>query len=131
MPELLSEQWFAEVERLAERYGNIPLSDKARDTLINISVNRGADNVPLRLEGGQFKRGHSAEAKTTVTLPIREFMTVFIENDPKAGMEAFMQKKMTAEGDMAPLMDLQWIEMTAEQKEMQAALVSLSQLPNS
>ncbi len=129
MPELLSEQWFGEVERLAERYGNIPLSDKARDTLINISVGTDAGDVALRMEGGQFKRGHSPEAKTAVTLPIREFMTVFVENDPKAGMEAFMQKKMKVEGDMAPLMDLQWIEMTGEQRAMQAELAGLSELP--
>jgi hypothetical protein len=129
MPELLSEQWFTEIENLAKLYANIPVPDQTRKTLINISAINGKESILLRLEGGQFKRGHSAAAKTTVTLPIREFMRIFIENDAKAGMDAFIKKHMKVEGDIVQLIELQWIEMNDEQRALQAAIVGLSELP--
>lgn len=129
MTRFLSDSWFKKIGKIKERYKDIPVANEMLGMVINVTVNCGdGQKVDLNLAEGFFEKGHNGEAKTTVVVTENVFKKVFIENDPEAGMVAFMNKEMEIDGDLDQLMQMQWVEMTPDQKEMQREIIGISSL---
>ena len=122
MPEaFLSEAWFNEVEKLRDE-APAP-TGAAADLVLNITVTGGPEgDVDVRMDKGQFERGHMDGAPTKLTVPYDVARSIFIEGNQQAGMQAFMSGQIKVEGDMTKLMAMQGGAPTPEQQAFQQKL---------
>jgi hypothetical protein len=51
--------------------------------------------------------GHMDDAEVKITVPYSVARAIFVENNPQAGMQAFMAGQIKVEGDMTKLMAMQ------------------------
>ncbi|HEX7167280.1 MAG TPA: SCP2 sterol-binding domain-containing protein [Acidimicrobiales bacterium] len=126
MPEaFLSEAWFNEVEKLRDE-APAP-TGAAADLVLNITVTGGPEgDVDVRMDKGQFERGHGEGAPTKLTVPYDVARQIFIEGNQQAGMQAFMSGQIKVEGDMTKLMAMQGGAPTPEQQAFQQKLKDLT-----
>lgn len=109
MPQFLTDSWFEEVEKLRAQAGDIPVPDVVKNAVINVSVTghpEGGDKQ-VRMDGGEFKRGHAEGAPTKISVPYDVAKAMFIDGDQNAGMQAFMSGQIVIEGDMTVMMQMQ------------------------
>jgi len=52
----------------------------------------------------EFELGHVAEPDVTVTVDYATAKAIFVDQNPQAGMQAFMAGKVKVQGDLAKLM---------------------------
>jgi hypothetical protein len=108
MAQFLTDSWFEEVDEIRAQVGEIPVPDAIKDIVINIVVTGHPEgDKQVHLAGGEFKRGGAAAAPTTIKVPYAVAKAIFIDNDPNAGMQAFMAGQIVVEGDMGKMMQLQ------------------------
>jgi putative sterol carrier protein len=110
--QFLSDDWFAEVERLVAAN-----SDNAAPAHANVLVNLTITDTPFgderqlhmgAKEGqGAFAKGHADGADVTLTTDYATAKDVFVSGNPQAGMQAFMAGKVKVQGDMTKLMAAQ------------------------
>ena len=108
----LSDEWFAEVERLVAEHGNDATPPHA-----NVTVNLTVTDTPFGDERhlhmgaqdgqGAFAIGHADPADVTLTTDYATAKDVFVSGNPQAGMQAFMAGKVKVQGDMTKLMAAQ------------------------
>jgi putative sterol carrier protein len=108
----LSDEWFAEVERLVATHG-----DQAAPAHANVLVNLTITDTPFgderqlhmgAKEGqGAFAKRHADGADVTLTTDYATAKDVFVSGNPQAGMQAFMAGKVKVQGDITKLMALQ------------------------
>lgn len=122
----LSDPWFEAVEAL--RAEAPEPSPTVKDLVLNITVQGAPDgDCDVRLQAGQFRRGHADDAPTTVTVPYDIARKIFIDGDQQAGMQAFMSGQIKVTGDMTKLMAMQaGGPPTPEQQEFQKKLQALT-----
>ena len=100
----LSDAWLDEVEALEAP----PAAPGMGDLVLNIVVTGGPDgDRELHSAGGKFERGLVEGAPTKLTVPYDVAKKIFIDQDPQAGMQAFMSGQIKVEGDMSKLMSMQ------------------------
>ena len=121
----LSDAWFNEVEKIR---GEAPEpAAQMRDLKLNVVVTGGPDgDRDIRLDAGQFERGHVEGAPTKLTVPYDVAKAIFIDGDPQAGMQAFMSGKIKVEGDMSKVMAMQSMSPSPEQQAFQEKLKALT-----
>lgn len=121
----LSDAWFDEVEKIR---GEAPEpAAQMRDLKLNVVVTGGPDgDRDIRLDAGQFERGHVEGAPTKLTVPYDVAKAIFIDGDPQAGMQAFMSGKIKVEGDMSKVMAMQSMSPSPEQQAFQEKLKALT-----
>ncbi|MCU1427573.1 MAG: sterol transfer family protein [Actinomycetia bacterium] len=108
----LSDEWFAEVERLVSEHGNDAAPAHA-NVLVNLTITETpfGDERQLHMgakEGqGAFAKGHADGADVTLTTDYGTAKEVFVSGNPQAGMQAFMSGKVKVQGDMTKLMAAQ------------------------
>ncbi len=101
----LSDDWFAKVEEIMAELGEPPVSDAAKEILINVNIHSGPEGtVELRMEAGRLERGNADGAPTTLNVPYDVAYAMFIKNDQAVAMSAFMSGQIKVEGDMTKLM---------------------------
>jgi putative sterol carrier protein len=108
----LSDDWFAEVERLVNEN-----STDAAPAHANVLVNLTITDTPFGEERqlhmgakegqGAFAKGHADGADVTLTTDYSTAKDVFVSGNPQAGMQAFMAGKVKVQGDMTKLMAAQ------------------------
>ena len=108
----LSDNWFAEVDRLVAKHGNDTAPPHA-----NVTVNLTVTDTPFGDERhlhmgakdgqGAFAKGHADPADVTLTTDYATAKDVFVSGNPQAGMQAFMAGKVKVQGDMTKLMAAQ------------------------
>jgi putative sterol carrier protein len=120
MPQFLTDSWFEEVEKLRAQAGEIPVPDVVKNVVINISVTGHPEgDKQVRMDGGEFKRGHAEGAPTKISVPYDVAKAMFIDGDQNAGMQAFMSGQIVIEGDMTVMMQMQAAgEPSAEAKAL-------------
>ena len=120
MPQFLTDTWFEEVEKLRAQAGEIPIPDVVKNVVINVSVTGHPEgDKQVRMDGGEFKRGHAEGAPTKISVPYDVAKAMFIDGDQSAGMQAFMSGQIVIEGDMALMMQMQSAgEPSAEAKAL-------------
>jgi len=89
----------------------------------------GAFNGHMDTSDGEMKmdKGHLEGPDLTVTVDYETARAIFVEQNPQAGMQAFMSGKIKVEGDITKLMAMQntapdpgAIELAAKVKEITA-----------
>lgn len=106
MAQFLSDEWFAEVDRIRAEAGEEGAI--TGDLVLNIVVEEGPDgHIEIHSKGGQMERGLAADAPTTLRLPYAVAYAMFIKADQAAATQAFMSGQIKVEGDMSKLMALQ------------------------
>ena len=128
----LSDEWFAEVERLVGEHGTDAVPPHA-NVLVNLTITDTPFGEERYLhmgakEGqGAFSIGHADGADVTLTTDYATAKDVFVSGNPQAGMQAFMAGKIKFEGDMTKLMMMNAAQpdeaakaVAAEIKEMTA-----------
>ena len=118
MPAFLTDDWFANVEKLTAEAGDLNRPASLSNLALNLVVTGGEGTTELALDSGKIVKGASANAKTTLTLDAETLRKVFLEFDMAAAMQAFMTGKIKVQGDMSQLMALQTAKPSQEQKDL-------------
>lgn len=118
MPAFLTDDWFANVEKLTAEAGELNLPPALANLALNIVVTGAEGNTELALDSGKIQKGASANAKTTLNMDGETLRKVFLEFDMAAAMQAFMTGKIKVQGDMSSLMALQTAKPSQEQKDL-------------
>ena len=118
MPAFLTDDWFANVEKLTAEAGDLNLPASLSNLALNLVVTGGEGTTELALDSGKIVKGASANAKTTLTLDAETLRKVFLEFDMAAAMQAFMTGKIKVQGDMSQLMALQTAKPSQDQKDL-------------
>ena len=106
----LSEEWIVQVTTLQAEYRDrMPApSVKMRMNQVITAVPFGGGELRMHIDSSTgtatFGVGHVEEADVTVTTDYATAKMLFVENNQQAAMQAFMQGKIKAVGDMAKLM---------------------------
>ncbi|NHC02542.1 SCP2 sterol-binding domain-containing protein [Acinetobacter sp. 187] len=118
MPAFLTDDWFANVEKLTNEAGDLNLPPSLANLALNLVVTGTEGTTELALDSGKIVKGSSANAKTTLNLDADTLRKVFLEFDMAAAMQAFMTGKIKVQGDMSQLMALQTAKPSQEQKDL-------------
>lgn len=104
----LSDGWFDEVAKITEAAGDLEIADAVKDIEINLEVRDGPDGtIEAHIAGGVFGKGLRPAAPTKLKVPFDVARKIFIDQDPNAGMQAFMSGQIQVEGDMSKMMAMQ------------------------
>ena len=111
----LSEEWIAEVRKLGDEAraegggAKIPHAVKMNQVITDVPFGDGTINAHMDTSSGEMEMdtGHIDGADLTVTLDYDTAKAIFVDQNPQAGMQAFMAGKIKIEGDMTKLMVMQ------------------------
>lgn len=111
--EFLSPEWTEEARKIQEEFSDRPLVTGVAMRM-NLVVNEvpfgdGTLDAHLDTSEGQLvlDTGHLEEPDLTVTLDYGTAKAILVDQDPQAGMQAFMAGRIKVQGDMAKLLALQ------------------------
>ncbi len=128
MAVFLSNEWFAEVEKLTQLSGNLEVPASLASIILNISVSGTAQGqVDMCLNGGRFEQGHNSQGSTKMSLPVDLARRIFVEDDKSAGMQGFMSGQIRVEGDMSKLMAMQSARPSEQQKKLLAEIRAITE----
>jgi putative sterol carrier protein len=104
--EFLSDGWFdAAAAVIAEHANDGP---PAPNLVMNLEVEDGGKTTKFHMgsrDGAtMFGKEHTDGADLTLSTDIDTARAVFVDNNPAAGMQAFMSGKVRIQGDMTKLM---------------------------
>jgi len=109
----LSDEWMTEARAIRERYaGQTPPVTtvlKINQVVTDAPFGDGTVHSHLDTSSGEMvmELGHLDDADVTVTTDYATAKTIFVDQDPAAGMQAFLAGKITVQGDMMKLMAMQ------------------------
>lgn len=108
----LSESWTAEANRIREEHRGrtAPAAQSVRMNQIvtDVPFAEGTILAHMDTSSGELvmDTGHLDHPDVTVTVNDATAKAMFVDNNPQAGMQAFMAGKVKVEGDMGKLMAL-------------------------
>ena len=102
----LSDEWFdAAAKVIAEHANDGP---PAPNLVMNLEVEDGTNKTEFHMGSRDgttmFGKGHTDGADLTLSTDLETARAVFVDNNPAAGMQAFMSGKVRIQGDMTKLM---------------------------
>ena len=109
----LSDEWLAEAKNIREEFrGKTPPvahTVKMNQIITDVPFGDGTVNAHLDTSGGdvELDLGHLDNADLTVTLDYETAKAIIVDQNPQAGMQAFMAGKIKVQGDMTKLMAMQ------------------------
>ena len=103
----LSDEWLAEVKKLADEAGAAGGAMPAGVQLNMVVTGGPQGDRELHLEKGTFAGGLIDGAPTKLTVPYSVARAMFVEGNQQAAMQAFMSGQIKVEGDMTKLMAMQ------------------------
>lgn len=109
----LSDEWLAEARKIREEYSGktSPPAHAIRmnQVITDVPFGEGTINAHMDTSAGEVEMdlGHLETADVTVTLDYDTARAIFVEQNPQAGMQAFMAGKIKVQGDMTKLMAMQ------------------------
>ena len=114
MPQpFLSDEWFDEAKAIREKYAGqgTPMGHQIKMNQIITDVPFGEGELKLYVDtstgGIVMAKGQLDDADVTVTTDYETARKIFVDQDPQAGMQAFMSGKIKVQGDMMKLMQMQ------------------------
>ena len=69
-------------------------------------------DMEMHLANGVFDRGHVDDAPTKATVPYDVARALFVDGNPQAAMQAFMNGQLRIEGDISKIMAVQGAAMS-------------------
>ncbi len=116
MPQFLSEEWINAAREIRLKYADqappfphkITMNQVITDVPEGVSAD-GEVKVYMDSSSGQMELelGQLEEADVTISTDYDTARKIFVEQDPQAGMQAFMSGKIKITGDMTKLMMMQ------------------------
>ena len=107
----LSDAWLDDVEKLGAEAP--PVTGPAADLVLNVVVPDTPDGArELNMQAGKFGRGLVDSAPTKVTIPYDVAKAMFVDGNPQAAMQAFMNGQLRIEGDISKIMVVQGAAMS-------------------
>jgi putative sterol carrier protein len=109
----LSEEWMTEARAIRERYADqiskVTQPVKINQVVTDVPFGEGTVKSYLDTSSGEvvMELGELDDADATVTTDYATAKALFVDQDPAAGMQAFMAGKITVQGDMMKLMAMQ------------------------
>ena len=109
----LSEEWMNEARAIRERYADqiakVTQPVKINQVVTDVPFGEGTVKSYLDTSSGEvvMELGELDDADATVTTDYVTAKAIFVDQDPAAGMQAFMAGKITVQGDMMKLMAMQ------------------------
>ena len=109
----LSDEWMAAAKAIREEYAGkaAPMAHSVRmnQVITEVPFGEGTINAHMDTSSGemQMDTGHIDAPDVTVTLDYDTAKAIFVEQNPQAGMQAFMAGKIKVAGDMTKLMAMQ------------------------
>ena len=122
----LSEEWMAEARAIRERYAGqtskVTQSLKINQVVTAVPFGEGTVESYLDTSSGDvvMDLGRLEDADVTVTTDYETAKSIFVEQDPAAGMQAFLGGKIVVQGDMMKLMAMQ-VAMPTDDASQQIA----------
>jgi putative sterol carrier protein len=102
----LSDEWFDAAKKVIDEHAND--GPPAPNLVMNLEVEDGGSKTEFHMgsrDGNtMFGKGHSDSADLTLSTDLETARAVFVDNNPAAGMQAFMSGKVRIQGDMTKLM---------------------------
>ena len=109
----LSEEWIAAAKGVREEFAGktAPPAHKVKMNMVITEVPFGEGTVNAHMdtsgEDVAMDLGHLEGEDLTVTVDYATAKAIFIDQNPQAGMQAFMAGKIKVQGDMTKLMAMQ------------------------
>lgn len=109
----LSDEWIAEARRIHDEYrgrgAEVPLEVRMNLIVTEVPFGDGTLDAHADTSSGELEidTGHIDGAEVTLTLDYDTARAILVEQDPQAGMQAFMGGRIKVQGDMTKLMVLQ------------------------
>jgi putative sterol carrier protein len=109
----LTDEWVEQAKKVREEFagkGNPPAHAVRMNQIItDVPFGDGTVNAHLDTSGGdvELDLGHLDNADLTVTLDYETAKAIIVDQNPQAGMQAFMAGKIKVQGDMTKLMAMQ------------------------
>jgi len=109
----LSDEWMAEAKAIRQKYAGqgtpIPHKIKMNQVITGVPFGDGEVKLHMDTSSGEvvLEKGHIDDAEVTVTTDYDTAKAIFVEQNPQAGMQAFMAGKIKVQGDMTKLMAMQ------------------------
>ena len=106
----LSDEWLHEAKAIRDKYAGqgTPIGHKIKMNQVITGVPFGESELQLYMDtsAGEIvmEKGHLTDADVTVTTDYETARKIFVDQDPQAGMQAFMSGKIKVQGDMTKLM---------------------------
>lgn len=111
--EFLSQEW-VEAARKIQEESEAPASPPAHAVKMNLCITEvpfGDSDIEAHLDTSSGETsmdlGHMEGPDLTVTVDYATAKAIFIDQNPQAGMQAFMAGKVKVQGDMTKLMVMQ------------------------
>ena len=112
MAEFLSDEWLEEAHKIRDEFAG-KTAPPAQEVKINLNVTAvpfGDGTVLAHLDttngDAEIATGHLDDATTTLTTDYATAKAVFVDQNPQAGMQAFMSGKVQISGDMTKIMGM-------------------------
>ena len=127
MPKFLSEEWQEQARAIREEYEGKGGAAAPHKVKMNLVVTDAPDDVSsgdieahMDSSDGELKldNGHIPDPELTVTLDYETAKAILVEQNPQAGMQAFMAGKIKVTGDMTKLMAMQSAAPDPSQQEI-------------
>ena len=109
----LSDEWLDEAKAIRDKYTGqgTPMGHQIKMNQIITDVPFGEGELKLYMDtstgGIVMEKGQLDDADVTVTTDYETARKIFVDQDPQAGMQAFMSGKIKVQGDMMKLMQMQ------------------------
>jgi putative sterol carrier protein len=109
----LSDEWMTEAKKIREEYrGKTPAPAHAvrmNQVITDVPFGSGTIDAHMDTSSGELEMdlGHIDNADLKVILDYETAKAILVDQNPQAGMQAFMAGKVKVEGDMTKLMAMQ------------------------
>ena len=109
----LSDEWVSEAKKIRHEYEGkgavVPHQMRMNLNVTDVPFGSGAVAAHLDTSTGavELELGHIDAVDLTVTLDYATAKAILVEQNPSAGMQAFMAGRIKVDGDMSKLMALQ------------------------
>jgi len=129
----LSDEWMKAAREIREEYRGKtpPMAHKVKMNQVITDVPFGTGTVESHMDSSsgemEFELGHVAEPDVTVTVDYATAKAIFVDQNPQAGMQAFMAGKVKVQGDMTKLMAMQGGAPDATAQEVAAKIKEITE----
>lgn len=109
----LSDEWIAEAQKIREEFAGQTAAPahvvRMNQVITDVPFGEGTINAHVDSSEGEMKMdlGHLDNPDLTVTLDYDTAKAILVDQNPQAGMQAFMAGKIKVQGDMTKLMAMQ------------------------
>jgi putative sterol carrier protein len=109
----LSDEWMDAAKAIRDEYRGKtqPMAHKIKMNQIITEVPFGEGTVNAYMDSSsgdmEMELGQLDDAEVTVTVDYATAKAIFVDQNPQAGMQAFMSGKIKVQGDMTKLMAMQ------------------------